>query len=98
MLKRNAHQKFLTEKPVINILVKRIKRPFKINVKRPKVMILRGKVKIKSTGLIKVLIIPRTTPTIIAVVKLFMLTPGKSCAVIKTAKPLTRRLMIICMK
>lgn len=75
--KSNAHQKLATEKPFTNMAVNIINMALIAKVNKPKVMILIGKVKISKTGLIKVLIIPKTRATIKAVTKLSILTPRK---------------------
>ena len=59
--------------------------PLRIKTKIPKVNIVIGRVRIVRTGLIKVLITPKTIATIIAVTNPSILTPGKTYAAAKTA-------------
>jgi len=65
------------------------------SVKRPRVKIVAGRVRMKRMGLINVLTRPSTTETMIAVIKLLTVTPGSTCAVIYTARPFMSRLTSI---
>lgn len=57
-------------------------KPFKININKPKVIMVMGKVNKTSTGLIMVLAIPKTTLTIMAEKKLLITIPGRILEVI----------------
>ena len=67
----------LISKPGTTKAVALIKKALITNVKSPKVRILIGNVKITITGLIKALMIPRTSATISAVTKELTLNPGR---------------------
>jgi hypothetical protein len=58
---------------------------FTIKVKRPRVIILIGSVKRRSTGLITTFKIPRISATISALKKPFIVIPGSNDAVARTA-------------
>ena len=63
-------------KPFINKETAYISPALITKVKRPKVIMLMGSVRINSTGLIKALTIPSVNATISAVVKVSTLKPG----------------------
>jgi hypothetical protein len=77
-LRINAHKKPFTINPGTILAVKRISPAFITNVKRPRVIILRGRVKSRRIGLMIALITPRAIATTSAVVKLETETPGKT--------------------
>lgn len=73
----------------------RIMRAFMTNVKRPKVTIVIGRVRMISTGFIRTLIIPRTTAVTRAAVKLAICTPGRRYeAAIMTSALITQLIKI----
>lgn len=66
-LKIMAVRRPFTEKPGTMALIRRIMMPFMTNIKRPRVTMVKGRVKKTRIGLITALAIPRTTATIKAV-------------------------------
>ncbi len=66
-----------------------------IKVNKPRVSILKGKVKRRTIGFINILTIAKPIATIIAVKKPSICIPGRSREAINTAKPLTSRLRTI---
>ncbi len=77
MLNKIAVQRPATEKPGTNLAVIRINKPLITKVNSPRVKILNGSVNRRTIGLIKVLTIPKTTATTMAVKKLSTRTPAK---------------------
>lgn len=67
----------LTAKPGTKLLARIIRKALITKVKRPKVKIVKGRVKKISIGFRIAFIIPRTTATTIAVKKLSTDTPGR---------------------
>jgi len=77
MLKRSAHQKFLTLNPGTIAETNKTKRAFITNEKIPRVKILSGNVKRDIIGLMNIFMIPRSKATIRATVKPEIVTPGR---------------------
>jgi len=95
ILKRIAHPKLSTRNPGTRELVARTNSPLRRKVKRPRVIRLIGRVRMIRIGLIIALIIPKTTPTTIAVKKLSIWIPGRIYEVIITESPLINKRMNI---
>lgn len=91
-LKRRAEKNPSTLNPGTILLTKSINTAFITKVKSPKVRIFRGRVKSSKIGLINMLIAPRTTATMRAVINPSTLTPGRIYALITTARALTIKL------
>lgn len=85
MLNNNAVQKLLTLNPETKLSANRIILALMTNKKSPKVTMVIGNVNIMKTGLTMAFKRPKTAATIIAVVKLATLTPGKKYAKTRTA-------------
>ena len=79
-----------TENPGTSAAVIRMTIPFKIKVNKPRVRIVNGRVRINNIGLMIVLIKLKIIATTIAVKKLSTFTPGRTYAVIQTARPRIR--------
>lgn len=76
-LKRIAHQKFFTKNPGMIALARSTKRPLIMKTKRPKVRMLKGRVRRIRMGLRKVLITPKMMAIIKAVKTVSILIPGR---------------------
>ena len=86
MLKKIAVQKFATEKPSTILLVSKTSPALITTVKRPRVKIVIGKVKISKIGFMIVFKNPKTTATTSATKKLLSTIPGSKYAVIIIAR------------
>lgn len=93
MLKIIAQRKPSTLKPGTSLSANIIKSAFITKVKRPRVMIVTGKVSKTKIGFKNALNIPITRAAIKAEVKLSTLTPGSIYAAAKTAKALNIQLI-----
>lgn len=93
--KINAQKKPSTLNPGTIIFTKSINIAFIINVKRPKVKILIGRVRIRRIGFKNAFIIPKTSAATNAVVKSAICTPGSIYAMLKTTIALTIQLISI---
>lgn len=76
-LRINAHKKPLTVKPGTIFAVNKINKALITKVKRPRVIIFIGKVRITRIGLRTALAIPKTSAAAKAVVRDATCTPGK---------------------
>ncbi len=76
ILKRRAHQNPSTLNPGTRFAAKRITNALITNVNKPKVKMLIGSVRIRRTGLMNALIMPKTTAATKAATKLATCTPG----------------------
>ncbi len=96
MLKTRAQSSPSTTKPGTIAATSTTIKALITKLKSPKVTIFIGSVKSKIKGLIKVLTTARSTATIKAVTNPSTLTPGNIYALIKTANPLSIKLIKIC--
>lgn len=76
ILNIRAHQKESTLNPGTKFAAKRITNALITNVNKPKVRIFIGSVRIRRTGLMIALIMPKTTAATKAATKLVTCTPG----------------------
>jgi hypothetical protein len=90
MLNNIAHKNPSTLNPGTNALTRSTMIPLMTNVNSPSVIIVTGRVKIIRIGLRIAFATPKTTATTTAVIKLETCTPGKTYAVITTARALRR--------
>lgn len=94
ILNKTAVHKELTSKPPTIFVHNNIINALITNKNSPKVTIVTGKVRITNIGFTKIFSNPKTTATIIDVVKLATETPGIKCAIIITKIEVIRILMI----
>jgi len=95
ILKIRAHQNPSTLKPGTIELASKIRSAFMTKVNKPKVRMVRGRVRRIRRGFISKLIMPKTTAVTSAAVKFATWTPGKRYAATRITMALTSQLIII---